>query len=105
MSRIQFTKAVPLIFALCSVFAGSPHTWTQEAKTQYPKMAPLDQYLMADRNAEIALARSAAPESISGDAEVLVLGRQGYETAVRVKTVSCVSWSDRGWLPLTTRSF
>ena len=105
MSRIQFTKAVPLIFAFCSVFAGSPHTWTQEAKTQYPKMAPLDQYLMADRNAEIALARSAAPESISGDAEVLVLGRQGYETAVKGKNGFVCIVERRGWLPLTTRSF
>jgi hypothetical protein len=49
------------------------------------KMAPVDQYLMADRDAEIALARSAAPESISHDAEVLVLGRQGFETAVKGK--------------------
>lgn len=57
----------------------------QDAKTQYPSMAPLEQYLMADRNAEIALARSAAPESISHDAEVLVLGRRGYETAVKGK--------------------
>jgi hypothetical protein len=55
----------------------------QDASTAYPKMAPLEQYLMADRDAEIALARSAAPESISRDAEVLVLGRHGYETAVK----------------------
>jgi hypothetical protein len=47
----------------------------------YPKMAPVDQYLM-ERDAEIQLARSAAPDSISRDATVLVLGRQGYETAV-----------------------
>jgi hypothetical protein len=43
-------------------------------KTPYPSMAPLDQYLMADRNAEIALARSAAPPSISRDAKFTVLG-------------------------------
>jgi hypothetical protein len=48
-------------------------------------MAPLDQYLMADRNAEIALARSAAPESIAREAEVMVLGGHGYETAVKGK--------------------
>jgi len=47
-------------------------------------MAPVEQYLM-DRDAEIALARSAAPESVSRDATVLVLGRQGYETAVNGK--------------------
>jgi hypothetical protein len=50
----------------------------------YPKMAPIDQYLM-EKTAEIQLARSAAPDSISHDATVLVLGRQGYETAVEGK--------------------
>jgi hypothetical protein len=48
---------------------------------RYPKMAPVDQYLM-EKTAEIQLARSAAPDSISRDATILVLGRQGYETAV-----------------------
>src|SRR3974390_800634 len=55
----------------------------QDAQTPYPSMAPLDQYLMEDRSSEIALARSAAPESISRDAEVMVLGRHGYETAAK----------------------
>ena len=50
----------------------------------YPKMAPVDQYLM-EKNAEIQLAGSAAPDSISRDATILVLGRQGYETAVEGK--------------------
>jgi hypothetical protein len=68
----------------------------QDAKTPYPSMAPLDQYLIADRNAEIALARSAAPESISHDAEVMVLGRHGYETAVQGKNgFVCLVW--RSW--------
>jgi hypothetical protein len=49
----------------------------------YPTMAPVEQYLIKDRNEEIALARSAAPASISRDATVLVLGRKGYETAVQ----------------------
>jgi hypothetical protein len=48
----------------------------QEAKVPYPSMASLDQYIMTDRNAEIALARSAAPAAISSDAEVLVLGAE-----------------------------
>ena len=55
----------------------------QDAKAPYPNMAPIDQYLMENRSSEIALARSAAPESISRDAEVMVLGRHGYETAVQ----------------------
>ena len=68
-----------------------------DSKAQYPSMAPLDQYLMTDRNAEIALARSAAPESISRDAEVLVLGRHGYETAVKGKN-GFVCIVERSWL-------
>jgi len=46
-------------------------------------MAPLDQYLIADEKAEIALARSAAPGSISAAAEVMVLGHEGYKTVVK----------------------
>ncbi len=55
----------------------------QAKKTPYPAMAPLDQYLMPDEKSEIALARSAAPASISHEAEVMVLGRTGYRTAVK----------------------
>ncbi len=68
----------------------------QDAKAPYPNMAPLDQYLM-ERSAEIALARSAAPESISGDAEVVILGRHGYETAVKGKNgFLCIV--ERSWM-------
>ena len=72
---------------------------TQQAKAQSavadPKMAPIEQYLM-DRGAEIALARTAAPESISRDAEVLVLGRHGFETAVKGKN-GFVCVVERSW--------
>lgn len=57
--------------------SGQPQT------TAYATMAPLDQYLIPDENSEIALARSAAPASISDGAEVLVLGRDGYTTAAK----------------------
>jgi hypothetical protein len=66
-----------------------------QAATVYPKMAPIEQYLM-DRTAEISLARSAAPESISRDAEVMVLGRHGYETAVKGKN-GFVCIVERSW--------
>jgi hypothetical protein len=56
---------------------------SSKAEAGYPSMAPLDEYLMADRNAEISLVRSAAPESISGNAEILILTRRGFETAVK----------------------
>jgi hypothetical protein len=55
----------------------------QTKKAAYPAMADLNQYLMPDEKSEIALARSAAPASISDGAEVMVLGRTGYRTAVK----------------------
>jgi hypothetical protein len=53
------------------------------SKSAYPSMAPLVQYLSPTRDDEIALARSAAPPTISKDAEVQVFGPKGYETAVK----------------------
>ena len=68
----------------------------QDAATAYSKMAPIEQYLMADQSAEIALARSAAPESISRDADVMVLGPHGFETALKGKN-GFVCIVGRGW--------
>ena len=68
-----------------------------DGKTPYPSMAPVDQYLIADRNTEIALARSAAPETISHDATVLILGQHGYETAIEGKN-GFVCVVERGWM-------
>ena len=83
-------------FALLAVLGAAHHAMAQDAATPYPKMAPIDQYLMADQGAEIALARSAAPESISRDAEVRVLRRHGFETAVHGKN-GFVCIVGRGW--------
>ncbi|HMH05947.1 MAG TPA: hypothetical protein VK579_04620 [Terriglobales bacterium] len=68
----------------------------QGEKATYRTMAPLEQYLMADRDAEISLARSAAPESISGNAEILVLNHHGYETAVQGRN-GFVCMVERSW--------
>jgi hypothetical protein len=84
----------------CSVLVaglGAVSQMQGQSKAPYPSMAVLDQYLMPDRNAEIALARSAAPESISHDAKVLVLGPHGYETAVEGKN-GFVCAVERGWM-------
>src|SRR5262249_19744737 len=62
----------------------------------YPAMAPVDQYLIADAHDEIALARSAAPPSISAEADVLVLGKHGYETAARGRN-GFVCFVERSW--------
>ncbi len=69
---------------------------SQALKTPYPEMAPVEQYRIANRDDEIALARSAAPPSISGDARVLVLGGHGYETAVKGKN-GFVCFVQRSW--------
>jgi hypothetical protein len=84
-------------FALILILSAMCPARAQDAKAPYPNMAPLDQYLIADRNAEIALARSAAPESISRDAEVLVLERHGYESAVKGKN-GFVCLVERSWM-------
>jgi hypothetical protein len=68
----------------------------QDVEARFQRIAPIDQYLM-DRGAEIALARSAAPPSVSADAEVLVLGRKGYETAVKGKN-GFVCVVERSWM-------
>jgi hypothetical protein len=82
---------------LVVVLALALHAHAQDAKSPYPAMAPLDQYLMPDRNAEIALARSAAPDSISRDAEIMLLGPHGYETAVKGSN-GFVCVVERGWM-------
>lgn len=83
-------------FALLVMLGTAHHAMAQDATTPYPKMAPIDQYLMADQGAEIALAQSAAPESISRDAEVRVLRRHRFETAVQGKN-GFVCIVGRGW--------
>ena len=82
-------------FALLVVLGTAHQTMAQDATTPYPKIAPIEQYLM-DRTAEITLPRSAAPESISRNATILILGRQGYETAVQGKN-GFVCMVGRAW--------
>jgi hypothetical protein len=62
----------------------------------YAGMAPAVQYLMTSPDKEIALARSAAPPSISGNAEILVLRAHGYETGVKGKS-GFVCLVERSW--------
>jgi hypothetical protein len=88
-------KRFALPAVLVAVLGTAHPAMGQDAATAYPKMAPIERYLM-DSTAEIALARSAAPASISGDAEVLVLGRHGYEVAVKGKN-GWVCMVGRGW--------
>ena len=77
------SKIITLAFLLQVLLPGATcRARAQAGKAPYSAMAPLNQYLMPDEKSEIALARSAAPASISDGAEVMVLGRTGYRTAV-----------------------
>jgi len=91
--HVLFVMSV--LFVVFVVMGAAWPTQAQDAKAPYPAMAPLDQYLM-ERNAEIALARSAAPDSISQNAEVMVLTRHGYESAVKGKN-GFVCIVERAW--------
>jgi len=81
--------------ALMFVAGAAQQAMALDAATPYENMAPIEKYMM-DRTAEIALARSAAPDTISRDAEVLVLSRHGFETAVKGKN-GWVCMVERGW--------
>jgi len=97
--NIQTTILKPALFAalLLIVLSGTtPSARAQDSAKLYATMAPIDQYLMADRDAEIAMARSAAPPSISADAQVFVLTKHGYESVVTGKN---------GWVCLVERSW
>jgi hypothetical protein len=67
---------------LAVLFGAALPVHAQDAKSPYPTMAPIAEYRM-DRTAEIAMARTAAPPSISRDAEILVLGQKNFEVAVQ----------------------
>src|ERR1700726_2515611 len=91
------SKLIGLASFVLAVALGASSQMRAQSKTPYSSMAALNEYLMPDRNAEIALARSAAPDSISHDAKVLVLGPHGYETAVEGKN-GFVCVVERGWM-------
>jgi len=76
-------QAIVLAFLALALLSGSASPARAQTADPYPSMAPIDQYLISDQNSEIALARSAAPASISDAAEVMVLGPKGFTTAVK----------------------
>lgn len=86
-------RPLPILLLLFVPALAGAH---EERHKAYPAMAPVEQYLMANRQDEIALARTAAPPSISMDAEVLVLGKHGYETVVRGRN-GFVCFVERSW--------
>jgi hypothetical protein len=102
-NRLMLSRWVwAVVLAMVCVVVGLKLTLTsgnrnEGRSTAYPGMASIEQYLMPDRNAEIALARSAAPAAISSDAKILVLGWRGYETAIEGRS-GFVCMVERSWM-------
>jgi hypothetical protein len=90
-------------FTLLIILAAAYQAMAQDAKSPYANMAPIEQYLM-DRTDEIALARTAAPESISRDADVMLLGRHGFETVVKGRN-GFVCIVERSWTSAADADF
>jgi hypothetical protein len=88
-------RKLNVILVLILAFTSIWQMHAQAAATPYPKMAPVNQYLMSQED-EIALARSAAPPSISDHAEILIMGPHGYKTAVK-GTNGFVCFVERSW--------
>jgi hypothetical protein len=89
-------KRCGAIAALVIATGAGLQAQAQNVQRRYPRMAPVHAYLMANRTAEVALARSAAPPAISSRAEVMVLGRQGFEVAAQ-GTNHFVCLVERSW--------
>jgi hypothetical protein len=106
----QWGKKMLAMIALgtYALLVGLGEAWqaqAQDAKENYQTMAPLDQYLIVDREAEIALAKSAAPPAISSDADVLIFEKDGYHTAIQGKNgFTCLL--ERPWMqPIDSTEF
>jgi hypothetical protein len=84
--------AYGLIFLCCT----SSSARADDAGSRYPAMAPIAQYLSPNGIDEVALARSAAPKSISENADILTLSSHGYDTAVK-GTNGFVCLVERSW--------
>lgn len=94
MKRLVLAAASAILTMVTLNFAYGAST--PDAKTQYTTMAPVSRY-MTDRDTEIAMARSAAPEAISREATILVLGEHGYETAAKGSN-GFVCVVERSWM-------
>ncbi len=94
-SRLAIAAGI-IAFMLSFGTVATAQAQTTTASPRYPSAAPIEQYRSKSQAEEIALARSAAPPSISASAEVLVLGEHGYETVIK-GTNGFVCFVERGW--------
>lgn len=100
MRKNEFKLIAFVILVRLCVPGATHQARAQAEKAAYPVMAPVDAYMIADQEMEIALARSAAPASIAKEAEVMVLGRSGFTTAVK-GTNGFLCIVERSWAQAT----
>lgn len=85
---------MPRMFTAIALLVGA--AVAPGANAAVTERGPIAPYLSSSPDAEIALARSAAPASVSSDATVLVLTAAGYETATKGSNgFTCLV--DRSW--------
>ena len=100
--RTLATTTALVVMALAAL--SSAYGAAADTREQYSSMAPLRMYL-DDRDSEIAMARSAAPEAISAAATIMVLSEHGYVTAVEGKN-GFVCMVERAWMsPVDSPTF
>jgi len=90
------STVVGFLFGLVTLIGSTESSVSLAEATPYSVMAPLIQYFDASQADEIALARSAAPSSISANADVLLLGKDGYKTTIK-GTNGFVCLVERSW--------
>ena len=84
------------LFGLTSLLGSTESSVSLAQAIPYTVMAPLVQYFERSQTDEIDLARSAAPASISANADVLTLSRDGYKTTIK-GTNGFVCLVERSW--------
>jgi hypothetical protein len=81
LCRIRRGSLARLASSLAAISAAT--AWGMPGGSAAAATAPIEPYLMASKEQEIALARSAAPPSIANHASVMVLNEHGYSTAIK----------------------
>ena len=88
-----------VLFVLMALLAAAKPRAQDRKPAPYPVRAPVEQYTMTSREAEIALARTAAPPSISAATDVFVLGCRGDSAVKGAKMIPVRRWSDGSAAP------
>jgi|SRR5579864_9775754 len=106
MNRERLAVMASLSLGLTLGVIGMKQGQAQATKKAYPSMAPLDQYLMADRKCRNwPGAKRSAGCHIGRLQKFWRSGGTATNQPSRARTGLCVLWSEGGYRPPTLRSF